>query len=550
MIKEIYISNYALIDDLQLPLDKGFSTITGDTGAGKSILLEALGLALGERADKSAVRDKEKKCIVEVQFDIKNYLLKPMFEGLDWDYDELTIVRREILPSGKSRAFVNDMPVVLTDLKSLGTHLIRISSQHETLALREQDFQLNLVDSFVKNQALLEEVKNIHQLWKKKSHQLLSAEQEIAKVKGDREYLEFQLNELQAAQLEEESLEDLEQELQVAEKAEQLIESSGFSAQVLNEENGVLDLLGKTEQELKKVARFDQSLDAFYQRIQAVKEELKDIAMGLEEYTEKVDLSPERLNYLNQRVDVLNQLLLKHKKNNVAELKDLRDEIANQLDNSEALEMDLSKLKEECHQLESSYKDTAKKLTKDRKDAALIIEKEVRQLLSNLGMADAEIQFVFAEETRMTPHGADQIELQFKANEGMGYQNLKKTASGGELSRLMLAVLSVYSQRKKLPTIVFDEIDTGVSGNIADKIAQLMRHMSINMQVMSITHLPQVAAKGHGQYLVEKYKKEGATYSNIKKLSEEDRIVQLAKMLSGDVTTQPAMQQAKELLKS
>lgn len=549
MIKDIYISNFALIDDLRLNLSHGFSTITGETGAGKSILLEALSLALGERVDKSVVRDQEKKCIIELQFSIGEYELESFFKKMDWDYEPETFIRREILPSGKSRAFVNDTPVVLTDLKELGENLIKISSQHETLALKETDFQLNVLDAFIDDQSLLSKVSGTYEKWKKTAQKLKESEQEIAKVKGDRDYLSFQLEELIAAELEKENLEELEQELTVSEKAEQLIANTQLGYQLLDEENGILELIGKIEQELKSVARYDDELTAFFDRLVTAKEELKDLSHSFNAYSEKIDVSPERLSYLNNRVDVLNQLLLKHKKNELSELVKLRDEIHHQLENSDALELDLAQMRSQLKELENQYFDLAAKLTKERKIAGKKIEKEVGSILSDLGMADAEIQFSIDKNTSFSAKGLDQIELQFKANEGLGFKSLKKTASGGELSRLMLAVLSIYSHKKKLPTIIFDEIDTGVSGNIADKIARLMHKMSEKMQIIAITHLPQVAAKGHQQLMVTKYKDGQQTFSTIAQLNDDDRVEQLAKMLSGNELTKPALAQAKELLK-
>ena len=549
MLTQLSINNYALINQLSIGFSSGLSIITGETGAGKSILLGALGLVLGNRADLSSLKDTSKKCIVEAKVAISNYNLKDFFEEVDLDYESETIIRREILPSGKSRAFVNDTPVRLSVLNELRTKLIDVHSQHQTLELSDNSFQFSIVDALAKNQDKIDSYKRgfaqLNQLNKELE------ELELVQKEANQQY-DYNLhlfNELEEANLKEDEQEVLEEKLEKLNNIEDiklnLSEALEISA---NEEIGVQNLLNTLENRLSKIASFSKEYQQLSERITSVKIEIDDIVTELENANESVDFNPNEIEELNDRLQLFYNLQKKHYVSSNKELLEVLESLSEKVSQVENAEETINNKKKEIYDVSVKLDKVAALIHKSRKNAIPKLTKELENLLSELGMQNAR----FSIELKPTPiyfaNGKDKLDFLFSANKGGNFGELKKVASGGELSRIMLAVKTILSANTKLPTIIFDEIDTGVSGEVSNKIAAIMQQMSSNMQVIAITHLPQIASKGKNHYKVFKKEDNGITTTNLKQLSTEERIVEIAEMLSGKNISDSALTHAKELL--
>ena len=551
MLQRLAIQNYALIENLEIDFSNGLTIITGETGAGKTILLGALSLILGERADTQALLNKQKKCIIEGEFDIKQYRLKDFFEQQQLDYEHHTVIRREISPEGKSRAFVNDTPVNLNQLKELSSRLVDIHSQHETLTLNDSEFQLSVVDAYAQHSDLLEKYQQKYKSFlqlKSSLDELLAKEKQS---KTDLDYYQFQFNELEEAKLEKGEQEKLEQELQTLNNAEEIKSnlSKGFDMLDGGEVN-ILSKLAEINNLLNAFGKFNPKLEELADRIKSSHIELKDIASEIENMEQEIIYSPERIEEINERINIIYHLEQKHKVSNIDELLLLQNDLSEKLRSINSLEEEIIKITKQVTDIKNELLVLAKKISKNRKEVASPIEAQLKKLLKEVGMPNAtlkiEIQELQNEEFNVT--GIDKLKFLFSANKGVDYKELNKVASGGELSRLMLCIKSLITKLIALPTIIFDEIDTGVSGEVAFKVGSVMETIAKQHQVISITHLPQIASKGDFHYFVYKEIVNNLTVTRLKKLNQKERITEIAKMIGGDRPTAIAVENAKELL--
>ena len=549
MLTQLSINNYALINQLTIDFSSGLSIITGETGAGKSILLGALGLVLGNRADLSSLKDTSKKCVVEAKVAIATYNLKDFFEEVDLDYEELTIIRREILPSGKSRAFVNDTPVKLSVLNELREKLIDVHSQHQTMELSDNSFQFSIVDALAKNQDKIDSYKRgfvkLNQL--KKELQGLETIQKEANQQYD--YNLHIFNELEEAKIKVDEQEELEDKLEKLNNIEDiklnLSEALEISA---NDEIGLQNLLNSLENRLSKIASFSKEYQELSARITSVKIEVDDIVSELEDANENVEFNPNEIEEINDRLQLFYNLQKKHYASNNEDLLKVFEELSEKVSQVENAEETINNKKKEIDDVAEKLDKVATLITKSRTEAIPGLKKELEFLLADLGMENARFSIKIKPTKNYFANGKDELEFLFSANKGGNFGELKKVASGGELSRIMLSVKTVLSANTQLPTIIFDEIDTGVSGEVSNKIAAIMQQMSKNMQVIAITHLPQIASKGKNHYKVYKEELKGVTTTNLKQLSTEERIKEIAEMLSGKDISDSALTHAKELL--
>ncbi len=549
MLTSLKISNYALIEELHMKPHESFTIITGETGAGKSILLGALGLIVGQRADLNALKDKSRKCIIEAQFQIKNYHLASLFETNDLDYDELTIIRREITPNGKSRAFVNDTPVNLNQLKELGLHLIDIHSQHHTLTLNHNQFQLQVIDAIAGNQPILADYLTAFKGYKKLRKQLTEKEASITQAKAEENFLQFQFDELDQLHLVAEEDEQLEEEQRSLEHVEDTKEGVGLALNALiNQDENAADLIRTSKTHLVNASKYNKKLAELTERLESVFIELQDIINEIEDVNEGLEYDPERLEYIRERLSAIYSLQKKHGLNSVAELLELKSELEQKLVSIANFDDDINQLKAAVVKSEASLQKLADQLSEKRIKAKPQLEDQVKKLLHRLGMQNAALTVNFQPQEHFTATGKEEVQFLFTANKGLEARELSKVASGGELSRLMLAIKRILAQKEHLPTILFDEIDTGVSGEIADMVGEILKEMSNDLQIVSITHLPQMAAKGDAHLKVYKEDVGNVTHSYIKALSNDERIEEVAKMLSGSKTTAAAIDNAKVLL--
>ena len=549
MLTQLSINNYALINQLAIDFSSGLSIITGETGAGKSILLGALGLVLGNRADLSSLKDTSRKCVVEAKVAIENYNLKAFFNEVDLDYEAETIIRREILPSGKSRAFVNDTPVKLSVLNELRVKLIDVHSQHQTMQLSDNGFQFTILDALAKNQSQLEkyvvQFKKLNQL--KKEFQDLEQAQKEANQKHD--YNLHLFNELDEANIKADEQEELEEKLEKLNNIEDIKLNLSEALEISeNEEIGLQNLLNTLENRLTKISAFSKEYQNLSERITSVKIEFDDIVTELENANEHVDFNPNEIEELNDRLQLIYNLQKKHYVNSNQELLTILEELADKVSQVENAEETINNKKKEIEIVSKKLDAIASIITKNRIKAIPNLTKELETLLADLGMENARFSIKVKPTTSYFTNGKDELSFLFSANKGGNFGELKKVASGGELSRIMLSVKKVLSANTQLPTIIFDEIDTGVSGEVSNKIAAIMQQMSKNMQVIAITHLPQIAAKGNNHYKVFKKEIKGVTTTNLKQLSTEERVVEIAEMLSGKDISDSALTHAKELL--
>ena len=549
MLQHLRIQNFALIEETEVHLNNGLTVITGETGAGKSILLGALGLTLGSRADVSSLHDKTKKCIIEAQFNIKEYSLKSFFESNELDFEEVTTIRREITPEGKSRAFINDTPTTLSVLKELGEKLIDIHSQHETLLLKETNFQFELVDAFAQTTNLFSDYKKQFNALQKLKKQLEELTAQEIQAKKELDYFQFQFNELEEANVKVGEQQQLEEESETLENAEFIKGSLVKSSLAINggDEN-IVSALALVKQQLQSVSKFGKQFNELFERINSVSIELKELSKDIDACEEDVVYDNSRLEEVNAQLDKLNRLLKKHGVNSEEELLTIKTDIEAKLQQFSSLEVAIEKTQKEIFASEKQCKSLAKDLSDKRQKSTAGIEQNIKNMLMGLSMANAQFKIELKPLDTLGVNGQDSISFLFTANKGAEFKELHKTASGGELSRLMLCLKALLAERTALPTIIFDEIDTGVSGDVADKIGNILFTMGKTMQVITITHLPQMASKGGNHLFVYKSDSKDKTTSSIKALNKEERIAEIAKMLSTGTPTETALKNAKELL--
>ncbi len=549
MLKSLTIKNYALIDDLQVDFTNGLTIITGETGAGKSILLGGLSLVLGKRADLSSIKDTSKKCVIEATFDVANYNLKPLFKSEDLDYEPLTIMRREILPSGKSRAFINDTPVNLDSLQILGEQLLDIHSQHESLQLTNDDFQFQVIDALAQNTSDLQEYTTYlskYRLLQKELKQL-----QLQKMEAIKEYdfNSFLLKELVDAKLMAGEFEVLEEEYETLNNIEEIREKLMVSNQLLsNDDMGILNHLTEIKNHLSKLSGYSAKYKDIFERINSSLIELDDIFAEIENAQELLEADPNRMESVNNRLQVLHSLMQKHSVKDVSELIQIQEGLKEKVSITENLDDIISAKEEEIEDMIVKLDNKASIIHNNRIKILPELIQQLENILATLGMPNAKFEVKLWPTNDYFNNGKDELEFLFSANKGGQFNELKKSASGGELSRIMLAIKSILSKYIQLPTIMFDEIDTGVSGEISNKMASIMQQMSKTMQVFTITHLPQIAAKGDTHYKVFKEDIDNVTQTLMKKLTPEERIVEIAQMLGGVNISNSALAHAKQLL--
>lgn len=550
MLKHLYISNYALIDKLDVDFNAGFSVITGETGAGKSIILGAIGLLLGQRADSKSVKTGCQKCTIEALFDISRYNLSSWFEDNDLDIEdgECTI-RRELTSTGKSRGFINDTPVSVQQMKRLGEMMVDVHSQHQNLLLRQENFQLTIVDIIAKNDDLLKEYEKVFTEYNILTKEIECLKLSLAESREKEDLLRFQLNEMDAAKLTDGEQEELEQEQDVSIHTEEIKSALYNADHLLCDEGATLDSLKQATNALSNVSPLYSKIEPLVERLDSTLIELKDIADEVSREADNIDFNAERLEYIHERLDLIYTLQRKHHKSTVAELIEEYERLAEAVSNIDNGDEAIKEKEEQREKVLDSVNKLAQKLTDTRRKAAVIIEKEIKHRLEALGMPDVEFN-IEIKKGELSVKGQDNISYMFSANKGMAMRPVAQVASGGEIARLMLALKALVSATVKLPTIIFDEIDTGVSGKIAEKMAEIMNDMgNAGRQVISITHLPQIAARGSYQYKVEKNSTQELTTTIMRQLNDEERVGEIAQMLSGSDITDAALKNAKELLK-
>lgn len=549
MLTKLRVKNYALIKELDINFGEGLSIITGETGAGKSILLGALSLILGSRADTGILLDKEYKCVVEGTFKIEGYNLENLFIENDIDFDALTTVRREINPAGKSRAFINDTPVNLNLLKELGNKLIDIHSQHQTLMLNDNFFQLQLLDSFADTNDLLQDYRRSYNKYKSLLKEYTLLKENVGKNQSDYDYFSFQYNQLNDAKLVEGELEELESEQELLTHAEEVKENLTAASEYLTSDNGsVLSFLKEVKSCLAKSKRFFSSGNELFERVESSYIELNDIATEIERQGNAVEANSDRLIFVSDRLDTLYSLMQKHKVSTILELITKKTEIRTLLESIETSDERLKEIEGLIVESKKGLQALASTISSKRKSITSSIEQRIIQLLKQLGIINARFEIVLSRLTDFSINGIDQADFLFSANKQVEPENLAKVASGGELSRVMLSLKSLLSKNNNLPTIIFDEIDSGVSGEVADKVGTILSDMGEYMQVINITHLPQVAARGKRHFHVYKDNSGMATVTRIKELNDDERVIEIARMLSGKEVTDAAILNAKVLL--
>lgn len=549
MLTNLSIQNYALIDDVTVAFSRGFTTITGETGAGKSILLGGLSLVLGKRADLGSLKDAQKKCVVEAEFDLSKYGLQGFFDDNDLDYSDVTLVRREILPSGKSRAFVNDSPLTLDILKALGEQLVDVHSQHQTLRLTENDFQMKVVDALAGNAGPLAVYGERLETYSVLGRELKELEDFQANADKEHDYNSFLLEELEAAKLREGMQEELEAEYERLNHVEQIMQQLALGHDLLRDEQfGILGRLIDLKRAFHGLGQFGPAYEALENRIASVQIETDDIAAEIETLKDTVEADPERLETVNGQLQLLHALQMKHHVGSVGELIALRGELAQKVEAVANLGSKIRQKAKERAEVEAQLDQLAEKISEARQGVLAQLKRMLEESLAPLGMPSARFQIEIRPSGSFRANGKDELIFLFSANKGSSFGELKKVASGGELSRIMLTIKAILAKYEHLPTMVFDEIDTGVSGEISNKMGEIMQQMGNHMQVMAITHLPQVASKGTQQFKVYKEEGKSGTSSFIKALHGEERVRELAEMLGGKNLTESAMAHARELL--
>lgn len=550
MLRSLYIQNYALIEKLDIDFGSGFSVITGETGAGKSIILGAIGLLLGQRADVKSIRRGAAKCVIEARFEIAGYGMQPFFEENELEYEDECILRREVYASGKSRAFINDTPASLVQMKELGEQLIDVHSQHQNLLLNKEGFQLNVLDILAHDEEELTAYQSLHREWKQAQRDLENLIALAGQNKADEDYIRFQLEQLEDAHLTAGEQEELEREADTLSHAEEIKAGLFRAGQVMNsDEGGLLSALKECLNTMSGLQKVYPSAGELAERLESSYIELKDISQEISGKEEEVEFNPARLEEVNDRLNLIYTLQQKHRVSTVDELLALADDYAAKLSNITSSDEQIEELKSRSEALYNKVKKQAAVLTELRTAAAREVEKQMAARLIPLGMPNVRFRVEIGTRKEPGAHGADTVGFLFSANKNGALQNISSVASGGEIARVMLSVKAMIAGAVKLPTIVFDEIDTGVSGEIADRMADIMQEMGdSDRQVISITHLPQIAARGRAHYKVYKQDNETETNSHIRRLTDEERVEEIAHMLSGATLTEAALNNAKALL--
>lgn len=547
MLKHLHIENYVLIKSLNLDFQNGFSVVTGQTGAGKSIILGALNLALGAKADTKAIFEGEKKCIIEAEFDIEGYGLEEFFDDNDIDYSHTCIIRRELTDTGKSRSFLNDTPVLVSVLKQLGGKLIDIHSQHSTLLLESNAFQLGIVDSVAGDSELLERYKSQYEYYQSVCRSLIEKTEEAANAKSNADYIQFQYNQLRECNLREGEQQELEGRINTLEHVSDIKESLERSINALDSDDGILSAMHTLQSALEEIESFGNSFEELLHRVTSCQIELKDIYEEIERKNNDVEMDPAELESMQERMSLIYTLLQKHKVRTVEELIEIRDSLALQLGQIDNFDEEIEVLTKEKAAIYDDLLKLATKISKMRASVAPDIEKQVMETLAALGMPNSVFKVEITKTADITPTGTDIVQMLISSNKTKP-QPIQNSASGGEISRVMLSLKSIIASNSNLPTLVFDEIDTGVSGMVASQMGAILQKMSDGMQVICITHLPQVAAKGEHHYKVFKDENTNPVQTYVKLLDAEERVGEIAAMLSGEGVTEAAVNNAKELL--
>ena len=549
MLKHLHIKNYLLIDDLSVSFNNGFSVITGETGAGKSILVGGISLILGKRADLSVNRDKSKKCIIEGVFDIGSFDLKSVFEENELDYDTESILRREILPSGKSRAFINDTPVNLSQLSIIGSKIIDIHSQHQNIEVLNSKFQFELLDLISNNHEIVINYSKVFDEYKIKSDKLNDLINKKQNLIQSMDYNKFILDEIDRADILDEDLEKLENIQNSLSNFEEISSELSFSSQIISDENvGLISNLLKLKSSIDKVSNNSEKFKSVSERLASIRIELEDILNEVDYFLNSLEQSPENLNQVIDKIDIINNLLRKHSLQSIEELSIFRHDLAKKVDNTENIDSEIQITKANCDELMSSLNRIALEIHDKRKLVIPDLTKEIENTLHELGMNNSKFKINLVLTNELYSNGMNIIEFEFLANKGYEFKKIKEAASGGEMSRIMLAIKSIMAKYKKLPSIIFDEIDTGVSGEISKKMGYIMKDLGSKIQTFSITHLPQIAAMGESHFKIYKSDVDGFTKTMISRLNENDRIIEIAKMLEGNNASKSAYTHAKQLL--
>jgi DNA repair protein RecN (Recombination protein N) len=551
MIRHLLITNYGLIEKIELQLEKGLTAITGETGSGKSILLGAFSMLLGERADSKAIKNPEIKCVVEGTFYLKGYNLKSFFQREDLDYDDNTTIRREIAPGGKSRSFINDTPVSLNTLKTLGEKLVDIHSQHENSILSSRDFQFNIVDAFAENEAQLITYSEKFSIYKKKRLQLDELKSNEIKMKQDLDYFQFQLEELSKATLEEINQEQLEQEIETLTHAETIKAALNQIIDLLqNSDSNAINILSSAKNSLSKLATYNKQIEEFASRLDTSLIELKELNREIESFEEEVSLDPSRVEVVQEKLNQLYHLQQKHRIDDVNSLIELREEIALKVSNYSSIDDQIIELENEIVFLKSELNNLCDELSNSRSKASIRVAEEVKAYFRDLSLDHAELLVEITPSEDFNSFGKNDIQFLFQANKGGQLLPIQKVASGGEISRVMLAIKASLSRHQKLPILILDEIDQGVSGEVGKKIGIILKQMSKEMQLLTITHLPQIAGYASQHLKVSKTTLEHTTTTMVSALNQEERLSEIAEMLSGKDITKAALANARELLQS
>ncbi len=549
MLKNLSIKNYLLIDDLSVSFNNGFTVITGETGAGKSILVGGISLILGKRADLSVNRDKSKKCIIEGVFDIGSFNLKSVFDENDLDYETETILRREILVSGKSRAFINDSPVNLNQLSIIGSKIIDIHSQHQNIEVLNSEFQFELLDLISTNEENIRTYKKLYEEFKLKSKVLEELIEKKQSLIQSMDYNKYILEEIDNSNILEEDLNDLENLQNSLSNFEEFSKELNQSSQIISDDDiGLISSLSRLKTSIDKISNNSQKFNSISERILSIKIDLEDISSEIDDSLNSLEQNPEKLNTIINKIDKINNLLRKHSLNSVNELSIFRDNLAEKVNTTENIDGEIEHLQKECENLKIKLKSSAVNIHEKRKSVIFDLTSQIENVLSELGMVNSKFKINLSKTTNFYSNGMDLIDFEFLANKGYEFKKIQDSASGGEMSRIMLSIKSIMAKYKQLPSIIFDEIDTGVSGEISKKMGLIMKELGTKIQTFSITHLPQIAAMGESHFMIYKNDTDGYTKTKISRLNDNERIVEIAKMLEGNNASESAYTHAKQLL--
>ena len=549
MLKNLSIKNYLLIDDLSVSFNNGFTVITGETGAGKSILVGGISLILGKRADLSVNRDKSKKCIIEGIFDIGSFNLKSVFDENELDYETETILRREILVSGKSRAFINDSPVNLNQLSIIGSKIIDIHSQHQNIEVLNSEFQFELLDLISNNEENIRFYKRLHEDYKLKSKVLEELIERKQSLIQSMDYNRYILEEIDNSNILEEDLNELENLQNSLSNFEEFSKELNQSSKIISDDDiGLISSLSRLKNSIDKISNNSQKFNSVSKRILSIKIDLEDISNEIDDSLNSLEQNPEKLNTIINKIDKINNLLRKHSLNSVNELSIFRNKLAEKVNTTENIDGEIEHLQKECENLKIKLKSSAINIHEKRKSVIFHLTNQIENVLSELGMINSKFKINLSKTKNFYSNGMDLIDFEFLANKGYEFKKIQDSASGGEMSRIMLSIKSIMAKYKQLPSIIFDEIDTGVSGEISKKMGLIMKELGTKIQTFSITHLPQIAAMGESHFMIYKNDTDGYTKTKISRLNDNERIVEIAKMLEGNNASESAYTHAKQLL--